>query len=137
MDIKKEEKKILSFWEKEKIFEKSVRKPAKAGDFIFYEGPPTANGMPGIHHVETRVFKDLICRYKTMRGYRVIRKAGWDTHGLPVELEVEKQLGLKNKKDIEIFGIERFNEQCKKSVWKYKKEWENAYAADRFLAGYG
>jgi len=103
LDFPKLEQKILKFWKKEKIFEKSIKARAKKRDFVFYEGPPTANGKPGIHHLEARVFKDIICRYKTMRGFRVLRKAGWDTHGLPVELEVEKKLGLKNKKDIEKF----------------------------------
>jgi len=118
------EKKILEFWKKNKIFEKSLEKKSPKGNFVFYEGPPTANGKPGIHHLLARAFKDLIPRYKTMQGYYVARKAGWDTHGLPVELEVEKELGLKNKKDVEDYGIEKFNEQCKKSIWKYKGEWE-------------
>ena len=118
------EKKILEDWKKNKIFEKSILKRKNAKDFVFYEGPPTANGKPGIHHVLSRVYKDIICRYKTMRGFRVLRKAGWDTHGLPVELEVEKKLGLKNKKDIEKYGIAEFNKKCKESVWQYKGEWE-------------
>ncbi|MBU0476796.1 class I tRNA ligase family protein [Patescibacteria group bacterium] len=118
------EKKILNYWRENKIFEKSINQRAKARDFIFYEGPPTANGRPGIHHVLARAFKDIIPRYKTMRGFRVLRKAGWDTHGLPVELEVEKKLSLKNKKDIEEYGIGPFNKKCKESIWDYKKEWE-------------
>ncbi|MEK7503705.1 MAG: class I tRNA ligase family protein [Patescibacteria group bacterium] len=118
------EKKILEDWKKNKTFEKSILNRKKAKDFVFYEGPPTANGKPGIHHVLARTYKDIICRYKTMRGFRVLRKAGWDTHGLPVELEVEKKLGLKNKKDIEKFGIAEFNKKCKESVWQYKDEWE-------------
>jgi len=122
MNFAELEEKILDFWKKNKIFEKSLKKGDK--DFVFYEGPPTANGRPGIHHVEARAFKDLIPRYKTMRSYRVLRKAGWDTHGLPVELEVEKQLGLKNKNEVENYGIEKFNKKCKESVWKYKEEWE-------------
>ena len=89
----KREEAILAFWERERIFEKSLAKPSRKGDFVFYEGPPTANGMPGIHHLEARAFKDAIPRYKTMRGYRVNRRAGWDTHGLPVELQVERELG--------------------------------------------
>jgi len=123
MDIEfpKLEKKILKFWKEKKIFEKSLEK--KGGDFVFYEGPPTANGKPGIHHVLARTFKDVICRYQTMGGKRVLRKAGWDVHGLPVELEVEKQLELKNKKDVEEYGLVKFNEECKKSVWNYTKEW--------------
>ncbi|MFA4881117.1 MAG: isoleucine--tRNA ligase [Candidatus Doudnabacteria bacterium] len=118
------EKKILEYWEKNKIFEKSLKKPSPEGDFVFYEGPPTANGKPGAHHVEARAFKDLFPRYKTMQGYRVERKAGWDTHGLPVELEVEKSLGFSGKRDIEKYGIEKFNKKCAASVWKYKEEWE-------------
>jgi isoleucyl-tRNA synthetase len=119
------EEEILQFWKEKDIFKKSLEKPAPAGDFVFYEGPPTANGRPGIHHLESRAFKDVIPRYKTMRGFRVNRKAGWDTHGLPVELEVEKKLGLKSKKEIEEYGIARFNEECKKSVWTYVDEWRN------------
>lgn len=118
----KMEEEVLAYWEKEKIFEKSLEKPAPEGDFVFYEGPPTANGKPGIHHVEARAWKDLFPRYKTMRGYRVPRRAGWDTHGLPVELEVEKQLGIKDKKEIEA-DIAGFNAACKKSVWKYLDIW--------------
>jgi len=118
------EKRILDFWEKNKIFEKTVEKPAPFGDFVFYEGPPTANGKPGVHHIEARAFKDLFPRYKTMQGYRVKRRAGWDTHGLPVELEVEKILGFSGKQDIEKYGIAKFNKKCAESVWKYKTEWE-------------
>jgi len=121
--IPKIEEKILKFWKKNKIFEKSLKKNNKK-KFVFFEGPPTANGKPGMHHVEARAFKDVIPRYKTMRGFFVDRKAGWDTHGLPVELEVEKELGFKNKEDIEKYGIAKFNQKCKTSVWKYKNEWE-------------
>ncbi len=124
IDFPKAEKEILRFWEKERIFEKSIKKRRKKKDFVFYEGPPTANGKPGIHHLLSRVFKDIICRYKTMQGFRVERKAGWDTHGLPVELEVEKKLGIREKKEIEKFGIAKFNRLCKNSVWEYKKEWD-------------
>lgn len=120
-----EENKIIKFWEENKIFERSIKQRENAPDFIFYEGPPTANGKPGIHHVLARVFKDIICRYRTMKGFRVLRKAGWDTHGLPVELEIEKKLGLKTKKDIEKYGIDRFNEQCRQSVWQYVADWKN------------
>jgi isoleucyl-tRNA synthetase len=119
------EEKILSFWQENNVFEKTLKKDSPEGDFIFYEGPPTANGRPGIHHIEARSFKDAIPRYKTMRGFHVPRKAGWDTHGLPVELEVEKILGLKSKKEIENYGIEKFNEECKKNVWKYVDEWRD------------
>lgn len=127
----KMEEEILEFWEKEKIFEKSVSKDAPKGDFVFYEGPPTANGRPGLHHVLARSFKDVIPRYKTMKGYRVVRKAGWDTHGLPVELQVEKALGLKNKQEIENIvpgdaraSVIEFNKRCKASVWEYRELWE-------------
>ena len=118
------EEKVLHFWRTNRIFEKSLAKTEHGREFVFYEGPPTANGRPGIHHVLARAFKDVIPRYKTMRGYHVPRKGGWDTHGLPVELEVERQLGLKSKKEIERFGIAEFNKKCKESVWKYKDEWE-------------
>ncbi|MDO8537040.1 MAG: class I tRNA ligase family protein, partial [bacterium] len=118
------EEKILDFWKKNQIFEKTLKSREKSKKFIFYEGPPYANGKPGIHHVLARIYKDIILRYKTMRGYYVPRKAGWDTHGLPVEMAAEKALGLKSKKDIEKFGIKRFNEEAKKAVWLYKDEWE-------------
>ena len=119
------EKKTLNFWKKDRTFEKSIGQRKRARNFVFYEGPPTANGRPGIHHVLSRIFKDIVCRYKTMRGFKVLRKAGWDTHGLPVELEIEKKLGLKNKKDIEKYGIGNFNKLCRESVWQYKKDWED------------
>jgi isoleucyl-tRNA synthetase len=118
------ERDILQFWKQNKIFEKSVSIREGKPGFTFFEGPPTANGRPGIHHVMSRALKDLVCRYKTMRGYQVHRKAGWDTHGLPVEIEVEKALGFKHKEDIVKFGVAKFNEECKKSVWKYKTDWE-------------
>lgn len=124
LNFSKQEEKILKYWKDNKVFEKSIRQRQKAPNFVFYEGPPTANGKPGIHHVLARNFKDIICRYKTMCGFKVLRKAGWDTHGLPVELEVEKNLGLKNKKDIEKYGIAEFNRACKQSVWKYQEDWE-------------
>jgi len=115
---------LLKFWEENRIFEKSVSLRAGKPQFTFFEGPPTANGRPGIHHVMARTLKDLICRYKTMQGFQVPRKAGWDTHGLPVEIEVEKMLGIKHKDEIVGYGVARFNEECRKSVWKYKTEWE-------------
>src|SRR3990167_8570012 len=124
------EKKILDYWKTHKIFEKSLAKNRKSGffgktkKFVFFEGPPTANGLPGIHHVLARVYKDIICRFKTMQGFFVLRKAGWDTHGLSVEIEIEKELGFTSKKDIESYGIDKFNKKAKESVWKYKKEWE-------------
>src|SRR3990167_5155199 len=119
-----DEKEILNFWEKNKIFERSVNNRKGKKPFIFYEGPPTANNVPHMGHFETRVFKDVVLRYKTMRGFYAPRRAGWDTHGLPVEVEVEKTLGLKNKKDIEKYGIAAFNKKCRESVWKYKELWE-------------
>src|SRR3989338_2938241 len=118
------EEKVLKFWKENQIFEKAQKLRQGVKKFRFFEGPPTANGRPGIHHVLSRAFKDVIPRYKTMRGFFVRRKAGWDTHGLPVEIEVEKELGLKNKQDIEKFGIAEFNEKAKASVWKYQDEWE-------------
>jgi len=118
------EEEILAFWERERIFTQAVERDAPAGDFVFFEGPPTANAPPGIHHVIGRTFKDVIPRYQTMRGKRVRRKAGWDTHGLPVELQLEKKLGLKTKKDIERYGVAKFNAACRDSVWEFKKEWE-------------
>ncbi|MCC7090133.1 MAG: class I tRNA ligase family protein, partial [Dehalococcoidia bacterium] len=119
----KMEQEILTFWQRNAIFRRSVEERPEDRLFIFYEGPPTANARPGIHHVLSRVFKDLIPRYKTMRGYRVPRKGGWDTHGLPVELEVEKELGLKSKPEIEDYGIAAFNAMCKASVSRYVEEW--------------
>ncbi|MFC1662672.1 isoleucine--tRNA ligase [Patescibacteria group bacterium] len=118
------EEDILKFWRDKKIFSKSLKKTASGKRFVFFEGPPTANGRPGIHHIEARAFKDLIPRFKTMQGYFVERKAGWDTQGLPVELEVEKQIGVSGKLDIEKYGVDKFNKKCRDSVWKYKDEWE-------------
>ncbi|MDP3996679.1 MAG: class I tRNA ligase family protein [bacterium] len=121
----KKEQEILELWRENRIFEKTLEKNKDSGkEFIFYEGPPTANGKPGIHHLESRAFKDAIPRYKTMRGFYVRRKGGWDTHGLPVEIQVEKELGLKSKKEVEEYGVEKFNQKCKESVWKYVREWE-------------
>ena len=118
------EKEVLKFWKDNNIFVKSVEKNEGGKEFSFYDGPPTANGKPHIGHILTRVMKDIIPRYKTMKGYHVLRKAGWDTHGLPVELEVEKILGIDGKQEIEKYGIEPFIKKCKESVWKYKQEWE-------------
>lgn len=118
------EKEIISFWKENGIFEQSVERNEGGEEFSFYDGPPTANGKPHVGHILTRVIKDLIPRYQTMKGKHVLRKAGWDTHGLPVELEVEKLLGLDGKQQIESFGIEPFIKKCKESVWKYKGEWE-------------
>ena len=125
MDLPKQEEQILRYWKQIRAFENSVNKRPKSRSFVFYEGPPTANGQPGIHHVLSRAFKDIVLRYKTMQGYRVERKAGWDTHGLPVEVEVEKELGLHNKKDIEKYGVAKFNKKCRESVWRYKQDWDN------------
>ncbi len=118
------EEKILKFWEENKVFEKSISSRDESKSFTFYEGPPTANGKPGIHHVMARTLKDLVCRYKTLQGYRVERKAGWDTHGLPVEIEVEKSLGIKHKSEVIDYGIEKYNEACRKSVFTYLDLWE-------------
>ena len=118
------EKEVLQFWKDNQIFEKSVALNEGKEHFNFYDGPPTANGKPHIGHILTRVMKDIIPRYKTMKGYHVLRKAGWDTHGLPVELEVEKLLGIDGKQEIEKYGIEPFIGKCKESVWKYTTEWE-------------
>jgi len=122
-EIPKMEEEVLKFWEDNQIFEKSLEAAKDKPIFAFYEGPPTANGRPGIHHVITRTIKDLVCRYKTMKGYRVDRKGGWDTHGLPVEHEVEKQLKLETKAQIIEYGIDKFNQKCKESVFKYIDDW--------------
>ena len=124
LDFLTREKEVLDFWKKNDIFQKSIDQREGSDVFTFYDGPPTANGKPHIGHIETRVFKDLFPRYRTMKGMKVLRKAGWDTHGLPVELEVEKLLGLDGKEQIEQYGIEPFIKKCKESVWKYKGEWE-------------
>ena len=125
MNFVEREKQVEKFWEDNQIFEKSMKVREGNPSYVFYDGPPTANGKPHIGHVETRVIKDMIPRYRTMKGYQVPRKAGWDTHGLPVELEVEKKLGLDGKDQIEKYGVEPFIEQCKESVWKYKGMWED------------
>ena len=118
------EEEILKFWQENQIFEKSIELRENCKPFSFYEGPPTANGKPGLHHVMARTLKDLVCRYKTQQGYEVNRKAGWDTHGLPVEIEVEKQLGIKSKSEIPEFGVAKYNAACKESVFTYKDLWE-------------
>jgi len=123
LNFQEREHEILKFWQDNKIFEKSIELRDGAPFFTFYDGPPTANGLPHIGHVITRAIKDLIPRYKTMKGYQVLRKAGWDTHGLPVELEVEKQLGISGKPEIEKYGVEPFIQKCKESVWKYEGLW--------------
>lgn len=117
------EQEVLEYWKENKIFEKSVSVREGRPTFTFYDGPPTANGKPHIGHILTRVMKDIIPRYRIMKGYKVLRKAGWDTHGLPVELEVEKELGINGKPEIEKYGVENFIKKCKESVWKYEQEW--------------
>ncbi|MEJ5225112.1 MAG: class I tRNA ligase family protein, partial [Anaerolineales bacterium] len=124
LDVPAMEEGVLKFWRREKIFEKTVEQRKGGPEFVFFEGPPTANGKPGVHHVLARAFKDMFPRYKIMRGYHVSRRGGWDTHGLPVEIEVEKQLGFTNKQQIEDYGIAKFNELCKKSVFTYIGDWE-------------
>jgi isoleucyl-tRNA synthetase len=118
------EERILAYWKEHRIFEKSMELTQDNPRFVFYEGPPTANGKPGIHHVMSRTVKDVVCRHKTMQGYFVNRKAGWDTHGLPVEIEVEKQLKISGKDQIEEFGVDNFNARCRESVFTYKGDWD-------------
>ncbi|UPA29590.1 isoleucine--tRNA ligase [Terrisporobacter glycolicus] len=123
--VKNAESQVSEYWKQIDILEKTLEKGKNDPSFVFYEGPPTANGNPGIHHVVARTLKDWVCRYKTMSGYQVKRKAGWDTHGLPVELQVEKQLGLTNKQQIEEYGIAEFNKKCRESVFTYESKWRN------------
>ena len=118
------EEKILEYWKDNSIFTKTLEQTKNGERFIFYEGPPTANGEPGVHHVLSRVFKDVFPRFKTMKGFFVQRKAGWDTHGLPVELEIEKKLNINSKKEIERIGVEKFNRLCRESVMKYEENWK-------------
>ncbi len=122
------EQEMLARWAAEDILARTLREREGAPDFVFYEGPPTANGRPGIHHIFARTIKDLFCRYYVQKGRRVLRKAGWDTHGLPVEIEVEKQLGISGKQQIEEIGVEEFNRRCRESVWTYKEDWERLSA---------
>ncbi len=123
--LAKLEEAVLKYWDEADTFHQGLKLHKDSPRFTFYEGPPTANGRPGIHHVITRTIKDMVCRYKQMQGFLVERKAGWDTHGLPVEIEVETQLGLKNKSEIEKYGIAEFNKMCRESVFKYKNDWDN------------
>ena len=124
LDLPKIADRILDFWEENKIFQKSISSREGNDSFVFFEGPPSANGLPGIHHVMARAIKDIFCRYKTQQGFQVKRKAGWDTHGLPIELGVEKELGI-TKEDIgKKVSIEDYNEACKKAVMKYTDVWE-------------
>jgi isoleucyl-tRNA synthetase len=125
VDYAKLELEILAWWQKNGVFEKSLETREDGIPFTFYEGPPTANGKPGIHHVMARTVKDLFCRYKTMKGFKVLRKAGWDTHGLPVEIEVEKELGLKGRAEVEQFGLAEYNARCRESVLRYKNLWDD------------
>src|SRR3989449_9246282 len=118
------EKQLLATWKHERLFEQTQSSARYGPPFVFFEGPPTANGRPGIHHVFARTIKDLVCRFQTMLGHGVTRIAGWDTHGLPVEIEVERALGLSGKKEIEAYGIEKFNRMCRESVFTYKTDWE-------------
>ena len=118
------ERELLERWREENLFARTIAAREGSDPFVFFEGPPTANGQPGIHHVFARTVKDLFCRHRAMKGHYVARKAGWDTHGLPVEIEVEKQLGISGKPEIEKIGVERFNQLCRESVWKYRGEWE-------------
>lgn len=124
LDVPSLEEGVLKFWKKEKIFEKTISTRQGGPEYVFYEGPPTANGKPGVHHVLARAFKDMFPRYKIMRGYHVSRRGGWDTHGLPVEIEVEKKHGFTNKQQIEEYGIAKFNEECRKSAFDYIQDWE-------------
>jgi isoleucyl-tRNA synthetase len=124
LDAPSLEESVLKFWKKEKIFEKTISTRQGGPEYVFFEGPPTANGKPGVHHVLARAFKDMFPRYKIMRGYHVSRRGGWDTHGLPVEIEVEKKHGFTNKQQIEEYGIAKFNEECRKSAFDYIQDWE-------------
>jgi len=124
LDLPALDARVLALWRDRKVFQRSVDQRVGAEPYVFYEGPPTANGKPGVHHIEARVFKDLFPRFKTMRGYRVDRKGGWDCHGLPVELEIEKELGLRDKQAIETYGVEAFNARCRESVLRYVDLWE-------------
>lgn len=124
VDLPRQEEEILQFWKNEKIYDRSLENRKDAPSFVFFEGPPTANGLPHPGHCLTRAIKDLFPRYRTMRGYRCLRKAGWDTHGLPVEVEVCKELGIHSKEEIESFGVEPFIHKCQESVWRYMKQWE-------------
>jgi isoleucyl-tRNA synthetase len=135
LDVAGMEEALLKAWKREKIFEKTLTQREDGPEWVFYEGPPTANGKPGVHHVLARAFKDMFPRYRTMQGCHVSRRGGWDTHGLPVEIEIEKRHGFKNKQQIEEYGIAKFNEECRKSAFDYIQDWERlsdriAYWAD-------
>ena len=130
------EQELLAQWEQERLFDQQLAANAESPSFVFFEGPPTANGRPGIHHVFARTIKDLFCRHRAMKGYRVERKAGWDTHGLPVEIEVEKQLGISGKQQIEAIGVAEFNRLCRESVFRYRADWERLSARIGFWLDY-
>src|SRR3954468_18214255 len=130
------EQELLAQWERERLFEQQLAANAESPSFVFFEGPPTANGRPGIHHVFARTIKDLFCRYRAMKGFRVERKAGWDTHGLPVEIEVEKQLGISGKQQIEAIGVAEFNRLCRESVFTYRADWEKLSARIAYWLDY-
>ncbi len=132
--VRTSELRIADYWETIDLLSRSVSEREGAPNYVFFDGPPTANGNPGIHHVISRTLKDLTCRYKTMKGFQVKRKAGWDTHGLPVEIEVEKQLGLHDKKGIEEYGVKPFNEKCRASVFRYRDQWMEMSRRMAFLA---
>ncbi|MFD0854038.1 class I tRNA ligase family protein, partial [Actinomadura adrarensis] len=136
VDLPALERGMLDRWRENKVFERSLERTASGPRWIFYEGPPTANGMPGVHHIEARVFKDVFPRYRTMKGYHVPRKAGWDCHGLPVEVAVEKELGLTGKKDIESYGIAEFNARCRESVMRHVDAFEDMSDRMGFWADY-
>ena len=130
------ENEVLARWAEDRVFEQTQETTPDQPRYVFFEGPPTANGRPGIHHVFSRTIKDLFCRHRAMHGFFVLRKAGWDTHGLPVEIEVEKQLGISGKQDIEAIGVEKFNQLCRESVWKYRADWEKLSARIGFWLDY-
>ena len=119
------EEQLLRQWKEEGLFRRTQEQNRDGDPFVFFEGPPTANGRPGIHHVFSRTIKDLVCRFRALQGRQVTRIAGWDTHGLPVEIEIEKELQLSGKRDIERFGVAEFNERARRSVFRYQSEWEN------------
>lgn len=124
-NINEIEEETLKRWEDENLLNETIENRKNDENFVFYDGPATANGMPGVHHMLAKVVKDTFCKYKTMKGYKVIRKVGWDTHGLPVEVQVEKELGFNGKGDIEKYGIKKFNEKCRESVWKNEEAFRN------------
>lgn len=132
-DVKAREAKLKDYWNEIDLLEETFKTRENADEYVIYDGPPTANGKPGIHHVIARTLKDMTSRYKNMKGYKVLKKAGWDTHGLPVEIEVEKELGFHDKNDIEQYGIEKFNHLCKQSVWKYSDMWRDMSDRMAFL----